>query len=95
MNKATAYIYLRRLISFRNFISNTFGALTVDELIKRIGEGNQDVFEIINEYSSYLNNTNISKNTMKQCIVTIKNFLEYHDIDISPRKFKLKINCQG
>jgi hypothetical protein len=23
--------------------------------------------------------------------VTVKNFLEYHDVDISPRKFKLKV----
>jgi integrase len=28
---------------------------------------------------------------MKQRIITVKNFLEYHDVDISPRKFKLKI----
>ena len=39
-NKATAYEYLRRLTSFKNFISNAFDALTVDELIKRIRECN-------------------------------------------------------
>ena len=33
----------------------------------------------------------ISASTMKQRVVTVKNFLEYHDIDISPRKFRLKI----
>ena len=90
MNKATAYAYLRRLASFRTFISNAFN-LTVDELIKRIREGNEDVFEVINEYSSYLSNSNISAVTMKSRVITVKNFLEYHDIDISPKKFKLKI----
>jgi hypothetical protein len=29
--------------------------------------------------------------TLKQRIVTVKNFLEYHDVDISPRKFKFKV----
>jgi integrase len=29
--------------------------------------------------------------TLKQWVVTAKNFLEYHDIDISPRRFKLKV----
>jgi integrase len=29
--------------------------------------------------------------TLKQRIVTAKNFLEYHDVDVSPRKFKLKV----
>ena len=28
---------------------------------------------------------------MKQRVITVKNFLEYHDVDISPRKFKLKV----
>lgn len=28
---------------------------------------------------------------MKNSVITIKNFLEYSDIDISPRKFKLKV----
>ena len=28
---------------------------------------------------------------MKQRIITVKNFLEYHDVDISPRKFELKV----
>jgi hypothetical protein len=90
MNKTTAYVYLRRLTSFKSFISNAL-YLTLDELIKRIKDGNEDVFEVLNEYSSYLSNTNISSNTIKQRVVTVKNFFEYHDIDISPRKFKLKI----
>ena len=29
--------------------------------------------------------------TLKQRVVTAKNFLEYYDVDISPRKFKLKV----
>ena len=91
MNKSTAYVYLRRLTSFRKVISNAFDGLTIDELIIRIKEGKEDVFEVLNNYSSYLSNTNISTSTLKQHVITVKNFLEYHDVDISPRKFKLKI----
>ncbi|MGC2426985.1 MAG: hypothetical protein WA421_08120, partial [Nitrososphaeraceae archaeon] len=91
MNKSTADVYLRRLTSFKNFISNAFDALTVDKIIIKIKEGKEDVFEVLNNYSSYLSNTNISANTMKQRVITVKNFLEYHDVDISPRRFKLKI----
>jgi integrase len=91
MNKSIADECLRRLTSFKNFISNAFDGLTVDELIIRIKEGKEDVFEFLNNYSSYLSNTNISTNTMKQRVITAKNFLEYHDVDISPRKFRLKI----
>jgi integrase len=91
MSKATAYAYSRRLASFENFLSTAFGALAVDKLIRRIKEGDQDVFDVLNEYSSYLSNTGISVDTMKQRIITVKNFLEYHDVDISPRKFELKV----
>jgi len=90
MSKATAYAYSRRLASFENFLSTVFGALTVDKLIRRIKEGDQDV-DVLNEYSSYLSNTGISVDTMKQRIITVKNFLEYHDVDISPRRFELKV----
>jgi integrase len=91
MSKATAYAYSRSLASFENFLSTAFGALAVDKLIRRIKEGDQDVFDVLNEYSSYLSNTGISVDTMKQRIITVKNFLEYHDVDISPRKFELKV----
>ncbi len=37
------------------------------------------------------NNSNISPTTLKARIITAKNFLEYSDVDIIPRKFKLKV----
>ena len=90
MSKSTADEYLTRLTSFKSFISSEFN-LQIDDLIKKIKEGNKDVFEVLNEYGSHLGDTNISSITIKQRVVTVKNFFEYHDIDISPRKFKLKV----
>jgi integrase len=34
---------------------------------------------------------NITTLTLKHRVVTVKNFFEYYDIEISPRKFKLKV----
>src|SRR6185437_10644516 len=90
MNKSTAYMYFTRLSSFKSFISSAFN-LQIDVLIKRIKEGSIDVFDVLNEYAAYLSNTNISSITIKQLVVTVKNFFEYHDIDIGPRKFRLKV----
>jgi hypothetical protein len=83
-------MYFTRLSSFKSFISSAFN-LQIDVLIKRIKEGSIDVFDVLNEYAAYLSNTNISSITIKQRVVTVKNFFEYYDIDISPRKFKLKV----
>src|SRR6266516_5732405 len=90
MNELTADAYLRRLSSFGNFVSNAFNGLTVDELINRLIEGDIDVFDVLNEYSAYLKDINISALTIKQRVVTVKNFME-HYVDISPRRFKLKV----
>ena len=37
------------------------------------------------------NNYNIASVTFRDRIITVKNFLEYNDIEISPRKFELKV----
>jgi integrase len=91
MNESTANVYLMRLSSFSNFVSNAFHGLTVDELIKKLREGYVDVFDVLNEYCAYLKNTDISALTIKQRVVTVKNFLEYYEVDISPRRFRLKV----
>ena len=37
------------------------------------------------------NNYNLSSVTFRDKIITVKTFFEYNDIEISPRKFKLKV----
>jgi integrase len=99
MNKKTAHEYYIRLINFQNFVIGRYktknGAerkTILDNIITRINEGLEDPYEILNDYISYLQTYhNISALTLKNYVLTIKNFFEYYDVDISPRKFKLKI----
>jgi integrase len=92
MNGSTAYQYLSRLHDFENFLINKYdNSLSVDNLLLKIKQGNQDPYDLLNSYAAYLKNRNISAATLKQRIVTVKNFCEYCDIDISPRRFKLKV----
>ena len=93
MNKSTAHEYLMRLNSFRNFISVSYnGRLTVDKIVAKIRKGSEDPYTVIRRFAAFLQQTNnISNSTLKYRIVTLKNFLEFYDIDISPRKFKLKV----
>ena len=52
----------------------------------------KDPYDVLIKYIAYLqSNRNLSSLTLKQWVVTAKNFLEYHDVEISPRKFKLKV----
>ena len=91
MSNSTAKEYYARLTIFEIFISAEYKT-TVDDIIKKIKEDLYDPYDVLSNYSAYLSrNKNISSLTLKQRVVTAKNFLEYHDVDISPRKFKLKV----
>ena len=91
MSVSTAHEYRIRLNSFRIFVENTY-KITVNILIEQIKQGSRNAYDILSQYGGYLKTSNnISNLTLKQRIVTVKNFLEYHDVDISPRKFRLKV----
>lgn len=91
MNKATAVQYLGRLTHFGVFLSKEYGGLTIDSLVNKIKEKTADPYSVLGAYSAYLRNCSISTITIKQRVVTVKNFLEYCDIDVSPRRFKIKV----
>ena len=92
MNKSTAREYFSRLQDFKGFMQSEYdNLLSVDKLLLKIKKGNQDPYNLLNSYAPYLNNRSISAVTLKQRIVTVKNFFEYWDIDMSPRRFKLKV----
>jgi integrase len=93
MSRQTTKEYGIRLNSFRKFILSTYGGRnTVDSLLIKVKEGSENPYSILSNYVVYLlNSNNISNLTLKQRIVTAKNFLEYHEVDISPQKYKLKV----
>ena len=92
MSRSTANEYLARLNTFKNFIANKYdNQLGPDGLLIKITKGQEDPYLVLNNYAAYLKNINVSALTLKQRVVTVKNFFEYYDIDISPRRFKLKV----
>ena len=64
----------------------------MDNLIQKIKSTEYNPYDILNDYCIFLqNNYNLASLTFRDRIITVKNFLEYNDIEISPRKFKLKV----
>ena len=91
MNKQTAYEYYIRLSTFQDFVINNY-KLNLDDITINLNDCLEDPYEILSGYVNYLQTSyNVSARTLKTRIITAKNFLEYHDVDISPRKFKLKV----
>ena len=91
MSISSAREYRFRLHGFVTFTMMEY-KLTLDDLIKMIKEGLHDPYDVLCNYIAYLQaSNNISTLTLKQRVTTAKNFLEYFDVDIGPRKFKLKV----
>ena len=90
-NQSTAKQYYSRLLFFERFAQeNCKGNL--DELILKLRHGEYDPYDILNDYCIFLKtNYNFSSVTFRDKIVTVKTFLEYSDIELSPKKFKIKV----
>src|SRR6185437_64771 len=92
MNKSTSEQYISRLNIFNKFFIKEYNGLTINDLVNKIKEGSIDPYNILSKYCGYLTNGNeISTITIKQRVVTVKNLFEYNDIEINPKKFKLKV----
>src|SRR5215203_987740 len=65
----------------------------IDELKRSSSDNKNDPYDLLSGFVAYLQeHAGIENpNTIRQFVITARNFLEYHDIEISPRKFKLRV----
>jgi integrase len=92
-NKGTAKQYNFRIVLFEKFVNEKYG-INLDELIQKIKTTTPEYvpYDVLNDYCIFLqNNYNIASVTFRNRIITVKTFLEYNDVEISPKKFKLKV----
>jgi integrase len=96
MSASTALQYRSELNSFAKFVYNAYGC-DVDSLIDELynkgtlqKKTNFDPYEVLSRYTASLIGT-ISSITVKRRVLTARNFFEYCDIEISPKKFSLKV----
>jgi integrase len=90
-NKNTARQYHLRLSLFAKFIKEKY-KIDLDKFLQQLKNKDFDPYDVLNDYCIFLqSNYNIGPITFRDKIITVKTFLEYSDIDISPRKFKLKV----
>jgi integrase len=94
MGESTAREYESRLKNFSKYVLDEYH-FGVDCLVNDLASGGKEKrelnpYDVLSGYASYLLGT-LSSNTIKQRVVTAKNFLEYYDVEISPRKYKIKV----
>ena len=90
-NINTGKQYQLRISLFEKFLKIEHKT-NIDKLIQQLKVKELDPYDILNDFCLFLqNNYNLSSVTFRDKITTVKTFLEYFDIEISPRKFKLKV----
>jgi integrase len=90
-NKNTATQYFSRLTLFEKFVNKNY-KINIDKLIQKLRSKEYDPYDILNDFCVFLqDNRNLSSISFRDKIITVKTFLEYNDIEITPRKFKLKV----
>src|SRR5215208_70128 len=95
VNKGTAKEYRKRLDLFGRFIFETYD-LSLDELVKTLtvqGNGPQiDIYLLFSKYVSWLlQRGTMSPRSIKTWVSTARHYLETLDVEISPRKWQLKV----
>ena len=93
VNESTAQKYNERLKKFGKYTDDRYG-LGIQNIVTGIKQAKIDPYDLLTGHILFLkqeSNNTIAPNSLKNHVITIKNFLEYSDIDISPRKFKLKV----
>ena len=77
-------------------LETTRAAATLDQLIdelNRSSSNKNDPYDLLSRFVAYLQEQEgiENPNTIRHFVITARNFLEYHGVEISPRKFKLRV----
>lgn len=68
---------------------------SLDQVIEELKRSSNtiDLYDLLSGFVAYIQEEQSieNPNTIRSFVITARNFLEYHDIEISPRKFKLRV----
>jgi integrase len=84
--------YKTSLAHLYQFLNAKYNNLTLETIIDSIKPGNIDVYRFLDEFVTYLSQPkSLSQSTINQYLTCIKSYLQYHDVDIVPYKFKKRV----
>jgi integrase len=92
-SKSTQNSYASGLKHFDRFLQTNV-ALDADTIIPQLLNQEVNVYELLNEFVSYLTKLDITIPSMKMYVAAVRSYLEFQDIDISISKFKRRVKMQ-
>ncbi|MGA7367954.1 MAG: tyrosine-type recombinase/integrase [Nitrososphaeraceae archaeon] len=88
-SKNSKVTYNTGLVHFTKFLVTK--KQTPDTIIPLLIKGKINVYELLDEYVSYLSQLHIAVPSIRLYFVAVRSYLEYNDIDISNSKFKRRV----
>ncbi|MGC1135097.1 MAG: site-specific integrase, partial [Nitrososphaeraceae archaeon] len=88
-SKKTKITYNTGLVHFAEYLKPR--KQTPDSIIAPLQTGKLNVYELLDQFVSYLSQQSISVPSIRLYLAAVKSYLEYNDIDISSSKFKRRV----
>jgi integrase len=92
-SKNTKITYSYSLNHFRKFLDDKYGyTLTIGNILDKINSKELDVYTIINNFITFLDNSKkITNRSIKHYVVALKSYLQFYDVEISQQKFRHRV----
>jgi integrase len=96
-SKQSKKTYYSGIKHFQQFLNVKYPGKTVESILSSINNDSNgqeqkiDVYELLDNFVSFLIQLNLSIPSINLYIAAIKSYLAYYDIDIIPSKFKRKV----
>jgi integrase len=83
--------YKTALAHLYEFVTAKYGSLTLETIIDSFNAKILDVYELLGGFVAFLQAKKLSQASVNQYLTNIKSYLQYHDVDIIPFKFKRRV----
>ena len=90
-SKDSKNAYHLGLTHFQDFLDEKYPNFTVETVLERLTYNEINVYELLNDFVSFLMVLNLSVNSINLYLTAVRSYFGYYDIDVIPSKFKRKV----
>ncbi|MGH9982340.1 MAG: tyrosine-type recombinase/integrase [Nitrososphaeraceae archaeon] len=83
--------YKTALVYLQQFVVINYSDLNLDTIIDSISPGIIDVYKFLDKFVAFFQTKKLSQASINQYLNYVKSYLQYHDVDIVPHKFKKRV----
>lgn len=83
--------YKTSLVYLYQFMVTKYSSLTLETIIDSINSKTIDVYKFLDGFVAFIQTKKLSQSSINQYLIGVKSYLQFHDVDIVPYKFKKRV----